>query len=699
MRDSDGTSTNSNIQQYSKNYLAAGMVLVPIAPGTKGPREKGWNRLPNCITKIEHVNGHDGGLGLAHSYSGTMALDVDDWGQAVTWLGERGIDMKPLFHQWNSVIIKSGKHGHAKLLFRTPDGMTPPRTKSISVDGVTILEFRCATAGGLTQQDVLPPSIHPDTGVPYEWAGEGSFDAIPPIPDELMAVWQGLITKVDRPKRERDEDADETEVRSALESIDPNGLDYDQWLELMMAVNATGAEWAWAVFEEWSAGSGRDVSRTTAYKWRSLDEDGDITVATLFRRARDGGWRHKPELTAQYMFGDDVEEGGVGGVFDDSDAPDPVSKYMYLKDLDCFINTARDKLMKSEQLNRMYPVNKSTWVRDFFEADKGFGVDIANGITYLPKGPRVHGGDYNVWKGPTMHPVEGDVSPWLDLLKRLVPEPSERLHLLQWMGFTVQHTDKKINHAVLMVSEVQGVGKDTLFEPLLHAIGTHNCEMIFASTLQQSYNSYLKNAKLMIVQEIMDFSKGEMENYLKPMLAAPPTKLEIREKYTKHYSIPNICQFIMFSNEQAAVRVAGSDRRMFCIRSESNALGDQAQVIWDWYFHGGFEKVAYYLGQVDLTGFSPTQSPPMTRFKEDLIESSRANVDLDFEGYLAAHPEFVIFTIRDLLVRLGDKKYTFKQAAAGLRRLGYVRFRTSKNAYWHVKDLAGDVITAFKKGD
>lgn len=55
---------------------------------------------------------------------------------------------------------------------------------------ITVLEFRCGTREGLTVQDTLPPSIHPDTGRPYRWGGKGDWRAIPEIPAALLAVWQ-----------------------------------------------------------------------------------------------------------------------------------------------------------------------------------------------------------------------------------------------------------------------------------------------------------------------------------------------------------------------------------------------------------------------------------------------------------------------------------------------------------------------------
>ena len=696
------------ITQKAIQYIQNNLILVPIEEGTKGPTRTGWQMFDRCVSHVDQVNGHIGGWGLAHAYSRTMALDIDDWARAVAWFAGFGVDLRELFHRGDAVIIK-GRDGRGKLLYRLPEGLAPVRTKSISIDGVMVVEFRCATASGSTVQDVLPPSIHPDTGRPYEWAGAGDWRALPELPVELLEIWQNLVARVDKPKRERDEDVNMGEVESALMSIDPNGLDYDQWLEVMMAVNATGDEGAQELFETWSAGSGADVPRTTAYKWRSLDEEGDIGPGTLFRRAKEGGWRLRPELTNQRMFGYEIEEGvgveaGTGGSVDDSEsvddsgAPDEVYKYMYLKDLDLFINTERDKFMKPEQLNRIYPAKKSTWVRDFFEAKKVFGYDVANGITYLPNGPRVHGGDYNVWKGPTLKPIEGDVSLWLNLLERLVPDSTERLHLLQWMGFTVQRTGEKINHAVLMVSDVEGVGKDSLFAPLIQAIGDHNCEDIFATSLQPGgYNSFLTEAKLMIIQEIMDWKKGETANYLKPMLASPPTRIEINEKYTKRFSIPNICQFIMFSNNLDAVYVAKSDRRYFCLRCDCSPIGDQGPILWDWYRGGGFARVAHYLANVDLTGFDPNQAPPMTQYKEELIESSRPDVDLTIEGYMDAHREFAIFKLRELGSRLGEHRFSQKQLSISLKRLKFTSHNSSGTRFWTHPDVKDKTVTLYKK--
>ncbi|KKL44621.1 hypothetical protein LCGC14_2363870, partial [marine sediment metagenome] len=62
-----------------KQYIEHGWLLVPIPPGQKGPRTKGWNLKSNCITDPDHEMRS---AGLAHAYSQTCAIDVDDYDRA-----------------------------------------------------------------------------------------------------------------------------------------------------------------------------------------------------------------------------------------------------------------------------------------------------------------------------------------------------------------------------------------------------------------------------------------------------------------------------------------------------------------------------------------------------------------------------------------------------------------------------------------
>ena len=236
------------------DYVAHGMALVAIPKGQKGPDTKGWNGSANAITDPERASELNGNIGIAHAYCSplpTMALDIDDLPEARIWLADRGVDLEALLDADDAVQISSGKKDSRKLLFRLPEGTSPIPTKQITdpKTGEMILEFRCATASGLTVQDVLPPSIHPETGNPYQWAGKGDWRAIPTIPSALLTVWQSLLKPTATKSRGSWPNAgDSSEVtlppetiqhlRSALLSMRAD--DRDLWIKCGMALKPLG---------------------------------------------------------------------------------------------------------------------------------------------------------------------------------------------------------------------------------------------------------------------------------------------------------------------------------------------------------------------------------------------------------------------------------------------------------------------------
>ncbi len=238
----------------ASEYVAHGMALVAIPTGLKGPTSKGWNKSVNAITAIADVPDFVGNIGLAHAYCSptpTMALDIDDLSKAQEWLAERGVDLDALLHADDGVQISSGRKGRAKLIYRLPYGMAPIRTKQI-VDpetGEMVLEFRCASANGLTVQDVLPPSIHPETGKPYQWAGKGDWRDIPEIPCQLLDIWQAQL----KPAYVRPSPRDDTPRDSSIITLPPETIqhlrsallsmradDHALWVNVGMALKSLG---------------------------------------------------------------------------------------------------------------------------------------------------------------------------------------------------------------------------------------------------------------------------------------------------------------------------------------------------------------------------------------------------------------------------------------------------------------------------
>lgn len=167
-------------------YVEHGLGLVALKPNTKCPAESAWQHPDAAITTRERAKRLQHGIGLHHLASRTACIDVDDWQICESWLDERGVDLTALMMADDAVQIRSRREGRAKLLYRLPESVDwLPYVKT--ADGK--LELRCANSAEQSQQDVLPPSIHPDTGKPYQWAGAGDWRELPELPDDFLTAW------------------------------------------------------------------------------------------------------------------------------------------------------------------------------------------------------------------------------------------------------------------------------------------------------------------------------------------------------------------------------------------------------------------------------------------------------------------------------------------------------------------------------
>ena len=283
-------------------YIRHGWSLVPIPAGSKGPRVTGWNKRENALRSQADLPPNYG-IGLAHAYSGTMALDVDDWQRASFELMLKGVDLNSLYMAPDAVIIDSGRQGHGKLLYAMPLGLVLPSKKLVDKDTqgnrYNYLDFRCATADGLTVQDVLPPSIHPDTRQPYRWAGYGHWTRLPQIPDALLTFWQELIEQ-DKQRIIPSGDAIPTswdEVQRALGFIDAD-CDRKTWIDIGAALHLAGTQLdqidtALHLWDEWSQGSHKyPGERDLLTQWRAFRSDKATVVklGTIFRLAKLNGY-------------------------------------------------------------------------------------------------------------------------------------------------------------------------------------------------------------------------------------------------------------------------------------------------------------------------------------------------------------------------------------------------------------------------
>lgn len=276
----------------------------------------------------------------------------------------------------------------------------------------------------------------------------------------------------------------------------------------------------------------------------------------------------------------------------------------------------------------------------FDENRKARGGYALSGVTFAPgernlvsRNGEVFG---NRWRDARPQAKAGDVSRWLQHVERMIPNESDRNHVLNVMAFKRQYANVKINHAILH-GGCPGSGKDTMWSPFLWAIGSEqnvNIEVVRHDELLNQWG-YILESEVLVVNELRQnarMDKKGFENTLKPLIAAPPEFLQVNRKNMHPYYALNRLLLLAFSNERAAISLPSDDRRWFVLWSDAPRMRDEdAASLWRWYKDGGFEAIAAWLDARDVSQFLPGATPPVTDAKLALIDLAMNNA----ESYVA----------------------------------------------------------------
>jgi hypothetical protein len=104
-------------------------------------------------------------------------------------------------------------------------------------------------------------------------------------------------------------------------------------------------------------------------------------------------------------------------------------------------------------------------------------------------------------------------------------------HIVKYLAHRVQRPQEKINHAFVF-GGAQGIGKDTLLEPVKYAVGPWNFAEVSPQQMLGRFNGFLKSV-ILRVNEARDLGETNRFSFYDPMkayTAAPPDVLRVDEK-------------------------------------------------------------------------------------------------------------------------------------------------------------------------
>jgi hypothetical protein len=225
---------------------------------------------------------------------------------------------------------------------------------------------------------------------------------------------------------------------------------------------------------------------------------------------------------------------------------------------------------------------------------------------------------FNQYRAPTIIPGDArSADRWLDHVQLLYPDDAE--HLLDCFAHRVQRPQEKINHAIVLGGN-PGIGKDTILEPVRHAIGPWNFGEESPSRMLGQFNPALKAVILRISEahDLGEFDRFKFYDHMKAIIAAPPDTLKINEKFIREYLILNVCLIIITTNYRTdGIYLPSDDRRHYVTWSDLSKedecfAGGYFDRLYAYFADGGNEAVAAYLAQRDIREFNPKAPPPKT---------------------------------------------------------------------------------------
>jgi len=365
---------------------------------------------------------------------------------------------------------------------------------------------------------------------------------------------------------------------------------------------------------------------------------------------------------------------------------------------------AKDGIKATDWLSKNQSVELMTWAPGLpmLIEDK----IISNGQITDCQGVKT----FNLYCPPTIGLGNSDcATPWVELVQRVYPDHYE--HIINWLAHRVQLPGEKINHA-LVLGGAPGIGKDTIVEPVIQAIGNWNFQDVTPKQLMGRFNGFIKSV-ILRVSEARDL--GEVDRYglyehLKIYTAAPPNVLRCDEKNKREYGVMNVCGVIITTNHKSGgIYLPADDRRHFVAWSEctkENFKKVYWEDLWSWYEKGGHGHVAAYLKSRDLDKFDPKAPPEKTTEFWEIVDAARAPEDAEMADALDDLGNPVAVTIGMILEKGANEDFCNWLSDRRNRRkiphrfetAGYVRVlnNDAKDGLW-VKSGKRNVIYAKKE--
>lgn len=429
-------------------------------------------------------------------------------------------------------------------------------------------------------------------------------------------------------------------VKDMLRHVDADDRETWRGVGIILGRTYNRCEEAWDIYCEWAEASPKYSSKDkknmheafyviSTQKARSGD---GYSMSALVRWAKDGGWKMQVDETAFEKFYHIHPAGKVlyvpSGQLWTTQTVDNVLPRVHVGDDEGkpIYQQASKWLAQNRGIETMCSDPALPQISENMVA-RAIGIAECEGATM-----------YNQYRPPTIKVGNvAEAAPFIEHVHKLFEKTEEAEHIIAYLAHRVQRPGQKVRHALLIGGD-QGIGKDTIFDACLPAIGEWNCASIAPDDIFKPFNEY-KAAVLVRINEVADLhdvSRYKFYEATKNLISGSPDGTEVNPKYGHKYYVRNCAGVVLTTNYiGTGLFLPADDRRHFAAEARVTWESEDARdayfkKLWDWLLNGGFAHVAAFLHAYDLTRFDPNAPPPKTETFYKIVDNSKGS-----DGWLA----------------------------------------------------------------
>lgn len=254
----------------------------------------------------------------------------------------------------------------------------------------------------------------------------------------------------------------------------------------------------------------------------------------------------------------------------------------------------------------LYARDRDTFVDTCFEPDPVKAASAAQR------------GEYNIWTGFAVEPVEGDWSKLRGHIHDNICGGNDEYFnwFMTWLASMFARPGVKVPSTIAVLGE-QGTGKSKVFDWVRKAIGCAALKVSSGRHLTGNFNAHLDGKIFLTCEEAFWAGDKTAGGVMKDLISS--TTLQIEGKFANLVERNNYVNMVFISNNDWAVPVDGEDARRFFVLRVSNARKEDAKFfgeIDDQMENDGIEAMVFELmnwnpADVGLT-WESLRTPPKT---------------------------------------------------------------------------------------